>query len=424
MPALSVEGYRAFRDRTDLRLRPLTLLFGHNQAGKSTLLRLLVAIADSVFERVRVLDLSSPALLGSSLKELGWLGPEPRFSPRIRLSAPDTRSFVEIHLTDDRGVVPNRIQTGRNPDQIDFDVSWAGGPSLSGPQQYSAQFEGRANQNSSWQGLIQFESLLPNLPDAGDTAQAARQIADVRSCLDVLKHIQWLCATRPLTSANPRRARCSLPDGSDLPGLLEDRRDVIAMASEWLSGPSGPGETLKVGRDGEGSPHLVLQSSGEELPSHLAGEGVRWLLPVLLSACWAECGGPGAPTILAIEEMEARLHPNLQLSLMDKLIGTVSAGIPCVLETHSIYLLRRIQLAVLEGRLRPEDVAIYWIERSNQAARMRPVEIQDDGTLKGWNPETFEEEQQLSRKILQARWARAGGALRPETLPGGASSAP
>jgi predicted ATPase len=108
--------------------------------------------------------------------------------------------------------------------------------------------------------------------------------------------------------------------------------------------------------------------------------------------------------MLAIEEMEARLHPNLQIALLERLLKTVAVGIPCILETHSIYLLRRAQLAVVKGELTPEDLAIYWVERDGHAAQARRIEVLPDGTLHGWNPETFEEEQQLSRDIFEARW--------------------
>lgn len=403
IPTLSVEGYRAFRDRSELELRPLTLLFGRNQAGKSTLLRLLVAMADSVFGQTRVLDMSSPALLGSTFKELGWLGPEPSFRPRLRLTASDSRAFFEVQLTDEDGVAPNRFLLGRGEGPPDLDVS-LGDVSQSGPQQFCATFTGRAN-SAEWTGPVEFNSLLPALPETDQTRYAIRRLAEVRSCLEALRGIQWLSATRPQALANTRRARCCLPDGSDLPGALQGRLDVMAQASHWLSEVSGLAESVAIGKDSAGLVRLELKRIGQEaLPSHLAGEGLQWLLPNLLCACWAECGGAGAPTMLAIEEIEARLHPNLQIALLERLVETVRKGVPCVLETHSIYLLRRVQLAVLEQRLTPQEVAIHWVERDGHAARVRRIHVEQDGTLKGWHPETFEEEQQLNRKIFQARW--------------------
>lgn len=39
--------FRAFREEVSFEIKPLTLLYGFNQAGKSSLLRLLPFLADS-----------------------------------------------------------------------------------------------------------------------------------------------------------------------------------------------------------------------------------------------------------------------------------------------------------------------------------------------------------------------------------------
>jgi len=41
---LKLRAFRIFRDETSLDIRPLTLLYGFNQAGKSSLLRLLALL--------------------------------------------------------------------------------------------------------------------------------------------------------------------------------------------------------------------------------------------------------------------------------------------------------------------------------------------------------------------------------------------
>ena len=243
------------------------------------------------------------------------------------------------------------------------------------------------------------------LPTAVPTS-AQMQLDDVLDSFNVIQKVQWFAAARSATPAMSRISRCCLPDGSDLPSILENRKDITELASIWLSDSKTLGETVHINKDSEGKSRFELRRTGNEsLPQHLAGEGVRWLLPILLAACWAEIGGEGAPTILAVEEPEARLHPNLQIVLLNRLLSMINAkGIPCVLETHSIYLLRRAQLAVAQKELSPSDLAIYWIERTDHAAQVRKIEIDSDGTLRGWNPETFEEEQHLSREIFEARW--------------------
>ena len=48
LQSFGLENYRAFDEAVAIELRPLTLFFGHNSAGKSALLRALPLIAASV----------------------------------------------------------------------------------------------------------------------------------------------------------------------------------------------------------------------------------------------------------------------------------------------------------------------------------------------------------------------------------------
>ena len=48
--AVTIKGYRSYLEETRMELRPLTLLYGRNNAGKSALLRVLPILADSVRE--------------------------------------------------------------------------------------------------------------------------------------------------------------------------------------------------------------------------------------------------------------------------------------------------------------------------------------------------------------------------------------
>lgn len=395
--SIEIESFKAFRDRTRLELAPITLLYGRNQAGKSTLLRLLVWLADSAFGSAPVMDLMSLALGGATFKELGWLGPDPSASPIIKLENAKSKHYLEIQYTDDRGVVPNRIDIGTG-DYSDFNVF--AGQATRAAQEYRAPYEG-AYGKDTWSGELSFTSLLPT----GVPEHSARRLSSVAEALEPLRRIQWISGAR-WDGSQSRKERCCNHDGSDLPMLLQERRDVIERASDWLANVSGLNQTLAIGTDSSGKPRFELRGSGTEaLPEYLAGEGARWLLPTLLIACWAELGGQDAPTMLAIEELEAKLHPNLQLSLFCKLLEVhLRTGIPLVLETHSIYLLRQVQLAAAKAEISPENVAIYWVEVERYAAKASRVEVNKDGTLVGWNPETFEEEQRLARELFMQRW--------------------
>lgn len=71
LSTLFFENYRAFADEARVELRPLTLLFGYNSAGKSSILRLLPILATSSESgQAGPIALDSPAARGSSFKDL------------------------------------------------------------------------------------------------------------------------------------------------------------------------------------------------------------------------------------------------------------------------------------------------------------------------------------------------------------------
>lgn len=219
--------------------------------------------------------------------------------------------------------------------------------------------------------------------------------------------IQWFHANR-LTEWNAewdkRAIRCCSRTGSDLPDRLTGKKEILNNASEWLNRTIQ--EELEIQSDSQGKKRFQLRKTGLEARGvHLAGEGVRSLLPILLSACWAEFGQEDSPTMLAIEEPESHLHPTIQIELFNRLLETVEAGIPVILETHSIYILRALQLAILEGKIASEKVRLYWFEQDTEgAAFLETIQIGDDAIFRNWRPGVFEEEQNLSRKIVDKRW--------------------
>jgi len=405
LPKIKVSSFKAFRDDTEIEIRPLTLLYGHNQSGKSTLLRLLPFLADSLYEKAPALDMRSPSLRNASFKELGWMGPEPSFSPRLTLSAPSAPNEPTYHIsfTNENGAFPNRIELRHGTAGDKFMVSYAGKPKRSSTS-VSALYAGKYR-GSDWSGRLQFESLAPiGLPD-----KAQEILEQVLASLKSLERIQWIQANRlPDTAANVRNSRCCSTDGSNLVDLLKNKSSVLQNASDWMKAVGGLGAEIDIKPDGSGHDVFEIRpENGERLPLRLSGEGIRALLPILLTACWADSREEDAPSMLAIEEPEAHLHPNVQIALCDRLIKTCNQGTPVVLETHSIYLLRSIQRAVLDGRLKPRDIALYWIGRHNDgAAKARKIEVTPDATLLGWHPDEFEQEQRLAGEILDLRWKR------------------
>ncbi|HHH11291.1 MAG TPA: hypothetical protein ENK23_04365, partial [Sorangium sp.] len=102
--SVAVRGYRAFARPQQLQLRPLTLLYGRNNAGKSALVRLLPIIEASLdLQLTTPLNLDAPAAGDSSFARLTWAHDQ-LYQMEIKLSwdhAPITSVRYSIKGRDD-----------------------------------------------------------------------------------------------------------------------------------------------------------------------------------------------------------------------------------------------------------------------------------------------------------------------------------
>jgi predicted ATPase len=399
--SIEVEGYRAFRDKAKVDIHPLTLLYGENQAGKSTLLRLLVLLADSLYSGRGPLNLNSSAVKGESFENLGWQGvsndsSKPSFSLIARdgvsltLKFGEERDFVFVDRLSCKS--ENTVFNSSVADDV-HRVS----------EHVSALYAGK-HEGHGWSGDLNFKNLIPT----GFPEKIEKIVQDIQSDLSKLKYIQWLGVNRIIDGRGDDRgaARCCSADASDLISFITGdlERSILNSASTWFR-EQGLGDSIEI----QSGKFAIKSKWGvRELPVSLAGEGIRSLLPILLCAVWAEKKQEKSPSFLAIEEPESHLHPTLQVSLFDRLLETVKSGIPVVLETHSVYMLRAMQLAVLDGRLSPDDVGLYWVgqKEKSSASFVEKIMIENDARLSGWPLGTFETEQELSYEIMDLRWKK------------------
>ena len=128
------------------------------------------------------------------------------------------------------------------------------------------------------------------------------------------------------------------------------------------------------------------------------GIGISQVLPVLVSA------HASTKKIIAIEQPEIHLHPAIQAELGDVFIESALGGRrnTFILETHSEHLILRLMRRMrdtCEGTLpeglppvRPEDVAILYVQPKDSAAVVQMLELDEEGQLLDPWPGGFFEE--------------------------------
>ncbi|TLU53221.1 MAG: DUF3696 domain-containing protein [Chlorobium sp.] len=127
---------------------------------------------------------------------------------------------------------------------------------------------------------------------------------------------------------------------------------------------------------------------GIDLPD--VGFGVSQVLPVLVECFYAQPG-----SIILMEQPEIHLHPSAQSALADVLIDVINSrenganrNIQLVIETHSEHFLRRLQRRIAEDVVSPEKVSAYFANVTKRPATLDPLQIDMFGSIKNW-PENF-----------------------------------
>ena len=121
------------------------------------------------------------------------------------------------------------------------------------------------------------------------------------------------------------------------------------------------------------------------------GFGVSQVLPVLVECFHAPHG-----SIILMEQPEIHLHPSAQSALADVMIDVINSrengehrNIQLIIETHSEHFLRRLQRRIAEGVLTQDKLAAYFADITQSPARLEPLKIDLFGNILNWPKDFF-----------------------------------
>ena len=124
------------------------------------------------------------------------------------------------------------------------------------------------------------------------------------------------------------------------------------------------------------------------------GFGISQVLPVLVQCFYAPAG-----SIILMEQPEIHLHPNAQSALADVMIDVINSrengadrNIQIVIETHSEHFLRRLQRRIAEDSVPQEKVSAYFANISKTPATLEPLQIDTFGNIQNWPGNFFGDE--------------------------------
>lgn len=152
------------------------------------------------------------------------------------------------------------------------------------------------------------------------------------------------------------------------------------------------GKTVKalVAKDNRGGKSINLAATGS---------GISQLIPVVVQAVLTPQNG-----CLIVEQPEIHLHPAAQADLADLFVYYGNQGKQLIVETHSEHLLLRIRRRVAEGKIPPEHVRIFLVEKSCGITQIKCLKLEKNGHFRQWPKGFFEEGYKEAMGIAEAQW--------------------
>lgn len=422
---LLMRDYRSFCGEHVLELRPLTLVYGTNNAGKSALVRSMPLMADSLGGELDALNLDGRfKKYDLGFDNLRFRGADASEDPTIGLGLawPEGKGMpaqaidwsIQNESTWSR-ILVDRLRVRRNIIEESALLLAERVQATPKSDRRLRDLRYRIASEQDREVRIQLNGLHPGLE--GLIEQKELDPLNERLLL-LSRSVLWLRALRPAplryTTWRGAVRWCLAPDGSDAPVVLAGEEEVQKEVAGWYQKYARRGLLVEQTRPREAT--TVIQSPAG-FPVNLvdAGEGLGQVLPVITALAMARRHRErSGSSILVIEEPEAHLHPDLQEGLAEQVCDVIQTSKPLVLiETHSYALLLAVQLQLVKGRLRKEDVILYWVEQSESGQSVaHQVEFDDLARYRGnWPPTAFQDDLRLRADLLDAReeWDRKHG---------------
>ncbi|MBG0813847.1 DUF3696 domain-containing protein [Planomonospora sp. ID82291] len=414
---MAVENYRCFKERQEIELRPITIILGKNNSGKSALTRLPLLLETGVrTDSTLPLDLEALGDDPPDYLDLVY-GRNVHRALRFEFVVGGPGRAIEIKATI-QNIAERQIQFVRELRVAD------GGRSLR--LEWLAEDAGRSysmtlRSRPPVEMKIRFRGLIPVVTDRSGTDPdhidwLAGLEYDVRRCFG---EIQYLSAYRQRPSRLirlPSRIAADVGSvGENAAGMLVNDHvrgeRVLLDQVNRLLGDSLAGWRLEIEQQGPMYAVNLRSLTNPELSVNLldSGTGVAQVLPLLVQRAYDTVNRKALRqgTLHVIEEPELHLHPAFHALLADLFIaGAQQQTGRFLIETHSETMLLRIRRRIAEGRIPPDDVAVYFVDHDAGSSWVRRIGIDRLGNLDYWPSGVFSEDFEETKKLAEAQFAR------------------
>lgn len=356
LKTVTLESFKCFQEEKELSLAPITIMYGKNGRGKSTVAQSLLLLAQTMVDNNDVSNLlltGRYVSLGTFSDIVNSAGNNPHFAITLKSEGDDV---VEMGFAE----LPNKPQMAA----IDL-----------------------LNVN----GVSRFETVSIEKFSVESEQKTVSTTSDIKS-LQMLKSARYVSAGR-LGPQNSIIRKDSLADddlgvnGENLINVLSRMGfDFLEEVEKTLSEVLGGAAIRVKDKDSERIELYLNSKDGRETfrPMNV-GFGYSYVLPVIVAALLAQ-----KDSLLIVENPEAHLHPAAQSRIMKFLIRVAKEkNLQLIIETHSDHVVNGMRIEMKEGKLENRDAHILYFSDDERQVKM--ITCDKNGTLSDY-PDDFLDE--------------------------------
>lgn len=133
------------------------------------------------------------------------------------------------------------------------------------------------------------------------------------------------------------------------------------------------------------------RNSSKEVDLPDVGFGISQVLPVVVEAFYV-----ARDSTVIIEHPELHLHPRAQSELADLLVEAIHArergenrDVQFLIESHSEHFLQRLQRRVAEGIVQANEIAFYFCDYDSNGSHLKELKLNESGDIENWPTDFF-----------------------------------
>ena len=384
---INFRNYKLFKKKQILEIKPLTILIGKNNTGKSAILKLPTLLEGSLSGRfsqpfelinndVKIANEYKDIVYGRNNREVEFEILQKKHISDIEYD----NLKVEIFIDENKPIIEN-WKCNNIFDLTKLDENNYQNNKINKVQE--TFFEGINLKSIEFvDDLLPKEDFfpLPNFVLNTDFIGAIRQ--------EALKHYEY--------SSNISEK--SGIDGSKLYDFLID--DYMSTDKKYFSQISNfiknkfEGWELSIEVDGgrKDKPAIIyLENKNLKINVSQVGMGISQVLPLIIRA-YKPCD---AKTLIIVEEPESHLHPFAHAQIAQLFFDSllIDKNKKYLIETHSQNVVLRLRRLIAEGKLVPDDLALYYVDfnEENNESELKRIIIDENGNVDYWPEGIFSE---------------------------------